>query len=481
MSPVSRVISIAASVALLIPFCSSAPNTAQHSGQKASAAIDTDIIVTAAPVYEPLAALRGPDQNLERFPQGAQLLLIHAGKPEPLVKGFAASADANVSFDGKRVLFAGKQIASDPWQIWEMTLADRSVRKLVAGASDAIRPFYLPAGRLVFAQRTPQGFQLEAAGKDADYAFAPIDANAGSTLTRLSFLAASAIPSDVLADGRILFESGFPLGSGATPEMFLIYSDGSGVESYRCDHGKARWGGHQLANGDVVFTHGASLSRFTSPLAHETPIAAPHAEYAGAIAETASGAWLVSARSAAGASYALRQWKPGAAVMQTVLAESGENLVDPVLVAPRNRPNHHPSGLHDWSYANMLALDARLSREGYLKALPASVRLEMLDAGHPVVTGTAPIEPDGSFFVKTPTDKPIRFSLLDKQGAVLRQEHGWFWIRRGEQRICVGCHVGPERASENRVPAVLLRTTTPVDLTGAAQPELPKQNTPGGK
>jgi hypothetical protein len=477
MSPVSRVLSIAASVALLIPFCSSAPNTAQSSGQKAGPAIDNDIIVTAAPAYEPLAALRGE----ERFPKGAQLLLIHAGKSEQLVAGFAASADANVSFDGKRVLFAGKQAANDPWQIWEMTLADRSVRKLVAGASDAIRPFYLPAGRLVFAQRTPQGFQLEAAGKDADHALVPIDANVGSILTQLSFLAASAIPSDILADGRILFESGFPLGSGSTPEMFLIYSDGSGVESYRCDHGKARWGGHQLANGDVVFTHGASLSRFTSPLAHETPIAAPRAEYAGAIAETAAGAWLVSARPAADASYMLMQWKPGAVAMQAVLAESGKNLVDPVLVAPRNRPNRHPAALHDWNYANMLALDARLSRDGDLKALPASVRLEMLDAGHSVVMGSAPIEPDGSFFVKTSADKPIRFSLLDEKGAVLRQEHGWFWIRRGEQRICVGCHVGPERASENRVPAVLLRTTTPVDLTGAAQTESPKQKTPGGK
>ena len=76
---------------------------------------------------------------------------------------------------------------------------------------------------------------------------------------------------------------------------------------------------------------------------------------------------------------------------------------------------------------------------------------------------------DGSFFVKAPADKPIRFSLLDEKGAVLRQEHGWFWIRRGEQRICVGCHTGPERGSENRVPAVLLRTTTPVDLTGTAK------------
>jgi len=472
MSPVSRVLSIVVTVALLISACGSAPNAAQSP----VVVISADVIVTAAPVFEPLAALRGE----ERFPKGAQLLLVRAGKAEPLLTGFSASADANVSFDGKRVLFAGKQAASDPWQIWEITLADHSVRKLIAGTSDAIRPFYLPAGRLVYAQRTPRGFQLEAAGKDADNAFAPIDSGAGSALLLLSYLPASAIPTDVLADGRILFESGFPLGSGSNPELFLVYSDGSGVESYRCDHGTARWGGRQLVNGDVIFTHGTSLARFTSPLAHEATVAAPHAEYAGSIAEMASGAWLMSVRTVASARFVLKLWKPGAVAMQTVLTESDENLVDPVLVAPRNRPKRHPSGLHDWSYANLLALDARQSREGDLKVTPASVRMEALDAGHAVVMGTAPVDADGSFFVKVPADKPIRFSLLDEKGAALRQEHGWFWIRRGEQRICVGCHVGPEHASENRVPAVLLRTTTPVDLTGTAQTGASKTKTPGG-
>jgi hypothetical protein len=108
--------------------------------------------------------------------------------------------------------------------------------------------------------------------------------------------------------------------------------------------------------------------------------------------------------------------------------------------------------------------------------------METMDAaGHAVVMGTAPVEADGSFFVKAPADKPIRFALLNAKGAVLRQEHGWFWARRGEQRICVGCHVGPERAPENRVPAVLLHTTTPVDLTGAARTQATQQKTPGGK
>jgi hypothetical protein len=118
---------------------------------------------------------------------------------------------------------------------------------------------------------------------------------------------------------------------------------------------------------------------------------------------------------------------------------------------------------------------------GNLKVTPASVQLEVQDAqGHAVVAGTAPVEPDGSFFVKSPADQPIRFALLDQKGAVLRQEQGWFWIRRGEQRICVGCHTGPERASENRVPAVLLRTTTPVDLTGINQTAVTPQKLPGG-
>jgi hypothetical protein len=460
---------IAGAVALLIPICGFAPDMAQSTA--------ADIIVTAAPVYEPLAALRGQ----ERFPKGAQLMLVHAGNAEPLVIGFAATADANVGFDGKTVLFAGKQASGDPWQIWELTLADHSLRKLIAGEGDAIRPLYLPAGRIVYARRTPQGFQLEAAGKDGLMLNAPVDAAAGSVVVPLTYMPASAIPADVLADGRILFEAGFPLGSGSTPELFLVYSDGSGVESYRCDHGSTRWGGRQLASGDVVFTHGSSLARFTSSLAHEAHIVAPRAEYAGAIAETASGDWLVSARAGAGTHYALKLWKPGAAALQTPLAESGQDLVEPVLVAPRRRPNRHPSGLHNWSYANMMALDARQSREGDLKVAPASVRLEMLDAqGHTVITGTAPVEADGSFFVKTPADKPIRFALLDGKGGVLRQEHGWFWIRRGEQRYCVGCHAGPERASENHMPAVLLRTTTPVDLSGVNVPVETQQKSPGG-
>ena len=138
-------------------------------------------------------------------------------------------------------------------------------------------------------------------------------------------------------------------------------------------------------------------------------------------------------------------------------------------MAPRATPNRHPSALHDWTTGNLLALDARLSRSGNLKVTPASVRAETLDAEGKIVSlGTAPVESDGSFFVQVTGDRPLRFILLDAQNRMLREEHGWFWVRRGEQRICVGCHTGPERAPDNRVPQVLLQSTMPVALIGTS-------------
>jgi len=136
MRVIARVVTIAAPFALVL-VCGFAPEPAQSP--------EADFIVTAAPVYEPLAALRGE----ERFPKGAQLLVVHAGKAEPVVTGFAATADANVSFDAKTVLFAGKKTANDPWQIWELTINDHSLRKIVGDANDAIRPLFLRLRRTV--------------------------------------------------------------------------------------------------------------------------------------------------------------------------------------------------------------------------------------------------------------------------------------------------------------------------------------------
>jgi len=125
--------------------------------------------------------------------------------------------------------------------------------------------------------------------------------------------------------------------------------------------------------------------------------------------------------------------------------------------------------LHDWPNANLLCLNAYTSKYPFAAGSIHAVRLYTRDsASNARLLGSAPVERDGSFFVQVPTEQPLQIELLDGSGKTLQRESGFFWMRRGEQRACVGCHAGPETAPENAVPMILLKSTTPADLTGAA-------------
>jgi len=155
--------------------------------------------------YEPLAELRGR----ERFPQGAQLLVVRDGKAVPLVEGFAATADADVSFDGKSVLFAGKQASGDLWQIWELTLENRAVRKVIATATDAERPLYLP-GDGWSGRSARRGISTGVRGRRPCACTCAIESDGRPRSASAHLHASQRVSRDVLADGRILFEAGFP-------------------------------------------------------------------------------------------------------------------------------------------------------------------------------------------------------------------------------------------------------------------------------
>ncbi|MGE5113388.1 MAG: hypothetical protein ACM3JB_21190 [Acidobacteriaceae bacterium] len=409
-------------------------------------------LYTVAPSYEPIAWLQGG----ERFPRGAQIEIREQGNTRPLIPQFAASADPEVSFDGKRVLFSGKKSVNDPWQIWEIGIDGSDLRQASPAAGDTVRPLYLPENKIVFARKQNGRFVIEVA-------------EIGSGVSKPIFFApGNALPTDVLRDGRVLFEAAYPMG-GTAPEVYAVYPDGSGVESYRCDHGSPRYGSRQLASGDIVFTEGKSLARFTSPLAHQVAVVAPKGEYAGDIAETGTGEWLISWRQNSKTQFELRRGSPGLTKLIAVVSD-GQNIVQPRLVAPRTVPNRFPSALHDWKTANLLALNVYTSKYSFPPGSVASVRLYTTGTGgNTELLGTAPVESDGSFFIQVPGDRPLKFELLDKDSRSLHKQQGWMWARSGEQRVCVGCHAGPEHAPENAVPAILQRSTTPADLTGTAE------------
>ena len=402
-------------------------------------------IFTEAPRYEPRAWLEGRD----RFPEGAALTFVSSGSRRPVVPGFFATADANISFDGARVLFSGRRTRSTPWQIWELPLLRGAPRQITSGDTDCIRPFYLPEDRIVYTRVEPRESFIETASL--------VD---GKT-KRLSFVPNRYLTDDVLRDGRILFEAGT-----AKRELYTVYPDGTGVEAVRCDHGTDRGNGRQLSSGDLIFDLGAGgLARFTSALAEQV---ADAPKVAGPIAEISPSTWIVSERAASGY-FGLYVWDTARKRLTPLDISANANSVDPVIVATRVAPTRFPSGLVPTrTTGNLLCLNAHVSRTPLPETPLHTVRVYTEDNREsPQLLGETAIEPDGSFFIEVPADKPIRMELLDAAGRIIRAQHDWFWMRPSEQRICVGCHAGPEHAPDNKVPGILLKTTTPVKMLEA--------------
>jgi hypothetical protein len=400
-------------------------------------------LYTAAPRYEAAAWNHGG----ERFPDGAHLVLATREGHRDAVPSFFASADAAVSYDGLHILFAGRPTRQDRWQIWRADLAGGAPQPVTTGSGACVRPLYLPDGRVAYTRMTAAESAIEVAppgGGNADV---------------LTHAPGWYLTDDVLHDGRILFEWG--------GELFTVYPDGTGVESLRCDHGPQRSGGRQVSSGDVIFDVAGGLARFRTALAVQEKLPPSDVQIAGPVAEIAADRWLVSARPRSGGAYSIHLAGPRSRVAESVESPHGLNAVEPVAVSERVPPRDFPSGLVPTrKTGNLLCLDVHESKTP-IDGKIHSVRLFSRNAsGEPQLLGQTPVAADGSFYVEVPADRPIRMELVDAAGARLRAEEHWFWMRPSEQRICVGCHAGPERAPENKVPEILNQTLTPVKMLG---------------
>jgi hypothetical protein len=397
-------------------------------------------LFTETPKYEPTAWLDGKD----RFPSGASITVVSGQTRRKLAPDFFASADATVSYDGSRVLFSGKRSSAERWQIWEIDLNGGPVRRVTHLDSDCIRPLYLPTGEIVYTRVSATGTQIEVNGKQVT--FAP-----GRHMT-----------DDILRDGRILFEAAR---APNARELYTVYPDGTGVEALRCDHGPDRGDARQLASGEYIFRSGNRLARIVSAQAGQIDVPQPIADGTGPIAEISAGVWLVSLRTKGG-NLGLFQWTSAAGESTPLETPVTASAVQPVVIAPRTPPREFPSALVPARTAgNLLCLNSRISRTPMNGAGVRSVRLYTQDAhGKPALLGQTAVERDGSFYIQVPPDRPLRIDLADADGHSIRGETGWFWMRPSEQRICVGCHTGPERAPENKVPDILLRTIDPVKM-----------------
>ncbi len=408
-------------------------------------------IFTWAPKYDPQAWLSGKD----RFPSGSTLIYVDGQRRRPLATGFYATADAVVAFDGRKAIFAGKREAQAHWQIWEVALSGGEPRQIASCDSDCVRPLYVPPNLVVYTRFAARGSDVE---------IMPL---AGGKATQLSYGPGWRLTDDVLRDARILFENA---GASGVRELYTVYPDGTGVESLRCDHGPDRSGGRQLPDGSVIFTSGGRIAEFVSALATQTAIPQqPKGEPAGPVAEIAPGNWLIALRANASASYSLVAWTRASGRQSDLERSEKASAVEPVIVAQRVPPRDFPSAMVTTrTNGNLLCLNARDSKTPIAEPVSAVRVYTSGPNGATVALGQAPVERDGSFYIQVPADKPLRIELLDAAGRTVRAEREWFWMRPSEQRVCVGCHAGPERSPENKVPEILNKTIVPYKLLGEA-------------
>jgi len=165
--------------------------------------------------------------------------------------------------------------------------------------------------------------------------------------------------------------------------------------------------------------------------------------------------------------------------------------VSPIAVRKRKRPPVLPSRLTpNQDYGTLFVQNAYLTRNdpdgiikpGMIKAIrvnaigvqPLSNKVSIsskLRVEIPKkILGTVPVGPDGSAFFKVPAETAIHLQILDENGMAILTEKSFFYLQKGENRSCVGCHEPSGTAPIAEAISKMSRSK-PMDLTPPAGPQ----------
>jgi len=419
----------------------------------------------------------------QRFPKGSVIVRSNgaATKAEPirLTDGFFAAADPEINFDATKILFSAQKNQGEHWQIWEMDLDGGSKRQITQCKGDCLRGAYLPADEIAFT--------VEEAREGRRESYLAVVKADGSQMRRITFGPAEFQLETVLRDGRIVATAPWPLIGGKEASnsrlLYTLRPDGTALESFRCEHGRSGMvaDASELEDGSLVFVKkagveaaGGEIKQIRRGAASSTAFGAPQAVYE-TLRPLSTDQLIVSKKSAASNGsaakfdlYALSA-KTGL-TGEEIFADGHISSIQAVPVAPHAVPKRYWSTLNPESLDGFfISLNSYLAADvakGHITTPIAQVRVLTANSsdGTEHSLGVAPVESDGSFYVRVPANAPIRFVLLDAKGQTIREERGWMWTRPGEQRGCPGCHGDKAVAPENHWPLTLKRFDTPTAL-----------------
>jgi len=446
-----------------------------------------------------------------------------------LTPKFIAACDPAVSFDGQRILFAGKKQPDDPFNIFELSLDGGPVKQLTRDMGDCREPLYLPKASvsaplfddpvrwMAFTSMAADAIDEIGQKPAASLYVMNLDPIAGrdTVVWRTTYGLGGDFSPTVLQDGRVLFSSH----QGKSVKLMTVTwagdnlnlfrpGDGGIIQSMACELPGKR---------SVVLVEsnepgqGGRLTEISlrRPLhLHETlshdsgRYLTPHA--------TSDGRILVSYDDGSN-DYGIYLFDRESGTVGTMIFDDPDwNDVDAIELAS------HPEPL---ARIPMLEFASVLDIEGFEKAgqlhcmsvydsdlpeiqelEPGSVKWARFIQGLPLsieekercrstgdekawpppcvetrVLGETPVESDGSFFVNITGNIPFYIELLDKDRKTLHSMESWIWIRSKSQRGCIGCHENKELSPQNRATEALIKmqpTSVGTESPAAEEPRL---------
>jgi hypothetical protein len=179
--------------------------------------------------------------------------------------------------------------------------------------------------------------------------------------------------------------------------------------------------------------------------------------------------------------YGLYLFDMATGAMEPVYDDPAMSDVDPVALVPRPAPpmpEPYQVARDGAATGTVLCLSVFDSDRPYdhgsaryVRVLGATLMGESINANAAFeshVLGTAPLHEDGSFLVEVPSDRPVRFQVLDAEGQVLLHETEFNYVRGGERVTCMGCHEPKGTTPPQAVPLAASEPAYPT-LGGAGE------------
>jgi len=413
------------------------------------------------------------------YGQGGRLVVLEPdGSNRVLTPDFDSACDPEVSFDGGRILFAGKRRPTHAWNIWEIDADGSDLRQVTRERHDCRAPIYLstiytitsaePWYTLLFV-RDDGVVNEEGSAPGTSLYTVRLD---GSELHRITFNLSNETDPFLMADGLVLFAGwqnrateGWPRGRVS---LFGVQVDGidyslfGGLQGGRIQHlpTVGTDGTVLFVEADSVGWDGAGhLASLRTQRPHHTysRLTGSHEGLFHSPSPLADGSFLVSRRPTDGpGTHGIYRLDPVTGHLDRLYDAPDSHELHAKALAPRPRPDGRSSTVRSESPTGKLyCLNAYESDERMAPFVePGTIRRVRVIEGLPATAGRrllgeAPVEADGSFHVDIPADLPVQLQILDGDGMALAT-CGWIWTRPREFRGCIGCHEDPELTPENR-------------------------------